>query len=119
VGCDNGPSLGDKILTDTDLNPIRKKPIGYKLSIFCPGHGGPDIFYEFGSDGGVIYYATEPDTVGEGRKKPDKVLSGWYTIIGDSVFVSVPGKDVSWFIADLDPIGRVGGIKSEPRYMGQ
>ena len=87
-----------KAFTDTDLDPIRKRPVNFDLTLFCPGDACPDLHYELSGDGGILFFHKYPELSGipgAERSATDRAretgLAGRYTILGTHVLAMIPG----------------------------
>jgi hypothetical protein len=84
-----------KIFLDPDLDSLRSDLFSYEDWIPCPGDCCPDQWYTYRPNGTVRYGAGPTDLSGlpGHESRPTAEAEGWYAVIGDYVFVHVPGKN--------------------------
>jgi hypothetical protein len=81
-----------KAFTDSDLDAVRDNLLAFTIYRPCPGDACPDQYYFLKPNGTAGYAAEYPDLSGMGdRPTPQPAAQGWYTLIGDYVFVFIPG----------------------------
>jgi hypothetical protein len=93
-----------KAFTDSDLDPVRARPIDFSLYFPCPGDCCLDQHYYLHADGTAEYATEYPDLSGMGgHKDPAPQARGWSCLIGDCFVIYIPGQSAILSQSSADP----------------